>query len=220
MHDMPFGPIGRRKLFKRIIENSGAGTKSMRLDYPMYALAVTFFIVTAVSLVLVAEQVQQSLWIVTTVVLGLFSIGLGYTQRPKAKATASQPSASVSKTTMAKPLYPVADDAHEAEAFGGENVGQTAEAQVLPQSTSPVPMQVVAPEPVLTPAPVESPIASTADLTRVKGIGVKRAAQLKALGISNLEDLAKASAEEMATKLKISPKITKKWIAEAKELAE
>ena len=186
----------------------------------MYALAVIFFIVTAVSLVLVAEQVQQSLWVVTTVVLGLFSIGLGYTQRPKAKTMASQPSAPVSKTTMAKPLHPATDDAHEAEAFGGENVEQTVEAQVLPQSTSPVPMQVVAPTPVLTPAPVESPIASTADLTRVKGIGMKRAAQLKALGINDLNDLAKGSAEEIAAKLKISPKITKKWIAEAKDLAK
>ena len=190
----------------------------MRLDYAMYALAVVFFIVTAISLVLVAEQVPQSLWVVTTIVLGLFSIGLGYTQRPKTKATTSQPSASVSNATMTKPLQPITDDAHEAEAFGRENVEQTVEAQVLPQSTSPVPMQVVAPTPVLTPAPIESPVASTADLTRVKGIGMKRAAQLKAIGINDLEDLAKASAEEMATKLKISPKITKKWIVEAKEL--
>lgn len=192
----------------------------MRLDYPMYALAVVFFIATAVSLVLVAEQVQQSLWAVTTVVLGLFSIGLGYTQRPKAKATSSQPSASVSKTTMAEPMKPVVDDAHEAEAVGGENVEQAVGAQVLPQSTSPVPMQVVAQAPVLTPAPVESPVVSTAELTRVKGIGMKRAAQLKALGINDLEELAKASAEEIAIKLTISPKITKKWVAEAKEHAK
>src|SRR3989304_4388986 len=150
----------------------------MRLDYIMYALAVVFFIVTAVSLVLVAEQVQQSVWVVTTVVLGLFSIGLGYTQRPKSKATISQPSVSESKTTMAKPLPPVIDDAHEAEAFQRENVGQTAEAQVLPQSTSPVPMQVVSPAPVLAPAPVESTAPMSADFKRVKGIGMKRAAQL------------------------------------------
>ena len=197
----------------------------MRLDYPMYALAVIFFIVTAVSLLLVAEQVQQSLWVVTTVVLGLFSIGLGYTQRPKAKATASQPSASISNITMSKPLSPVVDDAHEAEAFRGENVGQAVEAQVLPQSTSPVPMQVVAPTPVLNPAPIESLVASPSDttisdITRVKGIGMKRAAQLKSMGISDLEGLAKASAEEIATKLQISPKITKKWVAESKEIAK
>lgn len=55
-------------------------------------------------------------------------------------------------------------------------------------------------------------------LTRVKGIGEKRAAQLKALGINTVEDLAKASAEDLAGKLKISPKITGKWIEAAEQL--
>src|SRR3972149_6136825 len=192
----------------------------MRLDYPMYAIAAVFFIVTAVSLVLITEQVQQNLWVVTTVVLGLFSIGLGYTQRPKAKTTASQPSTSQSNTTVDKPLHPIIDDAHEAEAFHRENVGQTAEAQVLPQSTSPLPMQVVTPTQVLAPAPVESSVPTSADFKRVKGIGMKRAAQLEALGIGNLEELAKASAEELATELQISPKITKMWIGQAKKLVK
>src|SRR4030067_2148951 len=151
----------------------------MRLDYPMYALAGIFFIVTAVSLVLITEQVQQNVWVVTTVVLGLFSVGLGYTQRPKAKATAAQTSASQSKTTIDKPLHPIIDDAHEAEAFGQENIEQTVETQILPQSTSPVPIQVIPPTPVFTPPPVEPQADLTADLTRVKGIGMKRAAQLK-----------------------------------------
>jgi predicted flap endonuclease-1-like 5' DNA nuclease len=192
----------------------------MRLDYPLYALAAVFFIVTAVSLVLITEQVQQSLWVVTTVVLGLFSIGLGYTQRPKAKVTSSQPSTSEPKLTMTEPLNPAVDDAHEAEAFRGENVGKTVEPQILPQSTSPVPMQVVAPTPVLAPAPVEPSVPTSPDFKRVKGLGMNRAAQLQALGINNLEDLAKASAEELATELKISPKITKMWIGQAKKLAK
>ena len=58
------------------------------------------------------------------------------------------------------------------------------------------------------------------ELTEVKGIGEKRAQQLKALGISSVEDLAKASATDIAEKLKISPKITGKWIENAKTLAE
>jgi len=58
------------------------------------------------------------------------------------------------------------------------------------------------------------------ELTEVKGIGEKRAQQLKALGISSVEDLAKASAADIAEKLKISPKITGKWIENAKTLAE
>ncbi|MEM3459123.1 MAG: hypothetical protein QXN36_00835 [Candidatus Bathyarchaeia archaeon] len=58
------------------------------------------------------------------------------------------------------------------------------------------------------------------ELTTVKGIKEKRAAQLKALGIHTVEDLAKASANDLGAKLKISPKITEKWIANAKELLE
>jgi predicted flap endonuclease-1-like 5' DNA nuclease len=58
------------------------------------------------------------------------------------------------------------------------------------------------------------------ELTKVKGIGEKRAEQLKALGISSVEDLAKASVEDLAEKLKISPKITGRWIENAKKLLE
>lgn len=58
------------------------------------------------------------------------------------------------------------------------------------------------------------------ELTSVKGIKEKRAAQLKALGISTVEELSRASAEKLAKKLKISPKFTENWIRNAKELTE
>jgi len=58
------------------------------------------------------------------------------------------------------------------------------------------------------------------ELTEVKGIGEKRAQQLKALGISSVEELANASGKDLAVKLKISPKITERWIENAKRLAE
>jgi|Deesub1362B_J571_1020462.scaffolds.fasta_scaffold22131_2 predicted flap endonuclease-1-like 5' DNA nuclease len=64
---------------------------------------------------------------------------------------------------------------------------------------------------------VETPMSQ---LTQVKGIGAKRAEQLKDLGINSVEDLANASAKELAAKLKISPKITKRWITNAKELTK
>lgn len=80
-----------------------------------------------------------------------------------------------------------------------------------PAATTPVAQEKTSTEAVL---------ARTLELTEVKGIGVKRAERLKALGILNIEDLAKASAEDLASKLKISPKITKKWIEEAKNLLE
>jgi predicted flap endonuclease-1-like 5' DNA nuclease len=54
----------------------------------------------------------------------------------------------------------------------------------------------------------------------VKGIGEKRATQLKDIGINGIDELAKASAEGIAKSLKISPKIVQKWIAGAKELAK
>jgi predicted flap endonuclease-1-like 5' DNA nuclease len=148
----------------------------MRLDYTLYVLAAVFFLITIVSLVtsLIAET-ERNLWVVTTVVLGILSVGLGYTQRPKTEAQARQP------------------------------------AVQIPQATVPQ-------KPATT---METPAMTEAlELTQVKGIGEKRATQLKALGISSVDDLAKASAEDIAKKLQISPKITKKWIASAKELVK
>ena len=58
------------------------------------------------------------------------------------------------------------------------------------------------------------------ELTEVKGIGEKRKEQLKALGISTVERLAEASEDYLSEKLKISPKITRKWIEDAKKLSE
>lgn len=61
---------------------------------------------------------------------------------------------------------------------------------------------------------------SVAAPTKVKGIGEKRAEQLRALGINSVEDLAKASAKDLATKLQISPKITRRWVRNAKKRVE
>jgi predicted flap endonuclease-1-like 5' DNA nuclease len=81
-----------------------------------------------------------------------------------------------------------------------------------------IPQATVPQKPAIT---METPAMTEAlELTQVKGIGEKRAAQLKALGINSVEDLAKASATAIARRLQISPKITKKWIASAKELVK
>lgn len=192
----------------------------MRLDYILYGLAVVFFMMTAVSLALIGEQNQRNVWVVATVVLGLFSAGLGYSQRPKAVAAKTQAVPAVPLSTMPKPEHAVVDDAHEKEGFVAENVNRTVETPMLPQAPSPMPMPVVAPMPVLPPVPTEIPAAPTKDLTSVKGIGGKRAAQLKALGISNIDVLAAASPRDLAAKMKVSPKIVEKWVAGAKELVE
>ena len=164
-----------------------SGIKATRLDYALYALAAVFFLITVVSFVLVTEQPAKSLWVVTTIVIGLFSLGLGYYARPKAKIVAPQPAVSVPQVTTV-------------EAPKEEKVEMAIETP--------------------TPAPVPAPAAPTIELTQVKGIGEKRDAQLKAIGINSVDELAKASAEDIATKLKVSPKIVEKWIAGAKGLVK
>jgi predicted flap endonuclease-1-like 5' DNA nuclease len=146
----------------------------MRSDYAFYAIAIILFILTGIMLAYPPEP--RELWIVTTAVLGLLFIGLGYSQRPKAKT----------KSTASETPPP-----------------------------TPSPVTEVVEEKI----PVETALPKI-ELTEVKGIGEKRAEQLKTLGISSVEDLAKASVDDLAAKLKISPKITGKWIESAKKLVE
>ena len=89
----------------------------------------------------------------------------------------------------------------------------------VPPPTPPPPTvsEVVVEEKPVTLAEVALP---KLELTQVKGIKEKRAGQLKAIGINSVEDLAKASAEDLAAKLKISPKIVGKWIEDAQKLLE
>ena len=152
----------------------------MRLDYILYVLAALLLIITVVPFIVTIDGVgsdAKSLWVVSTVVLGLLSIGLGYSQRPKTAAQACQPAASIPQATM----------------------------EALNEETPEAP----------TPA---SAVVATMELTQVKGVGEKRATQLKAVGINSVDDLANASAKAIAKKLKISPKIASKWIESAKEL--
>jgi len=74
--------------------------------------------------------------------------------------------------------------------------------------------------PTAPPAPPPLTAKPTPELTEVKWVGPKRAEQLKSLGVSTVVDLAKASAEDLATKMGVSPKIAGKLIEEAKKLTE
>ncbi|MEM3726506.1 MAG: helix-hairpin-helix domain-containing protein [Candidatus Bathyarchaeia archaeon] len=148
----------------------------MRSDYALYGVAVIFFIMTAI--VAISSVEFREVWIISTAVAGLFFASLGYTQRPKTKAIATE----------------------------------------VPQTTQAVPAAVVETEEKKVEIIAET--APKMELTEVKGIGAKRAEQLKTMGISSVEELAKASAKDLAAKLKISPKITAKWIENAKKLAE
>jgi len=153
----------------------------MRSDYALYIVAIIFFIITVMSFALGLAEFERNVWVVTTAVLGLLFIGLGYTQRPKPQAI----------TVEAPPRVPAPPTPSAVTEIAKEEKVETIE---------------VAPPKL--------------ELTQVKGIKEKRAAQLKALGINNVEDLAKALSKDLAGKLKISPKITERWIENAKKLLE
>jgi predicted flap endonuclease-1-like 5' DNA nuclease len=163
----------------------------MRSDYMLYVVAIIFFVLTGA--VAAIYWTEQQLWIVTTGVLGLVFIGLGYTQRPKH----AMPPTTTTTTTSLATTAP------------------------LPPALPPKPTQTEAvKEETPTPMPTVEALPPTPEIMKVKGIGEKRAAQLKALGINSIEDLARTSAKDLATKLQISPKITGKWIENAKGIAE
>ncbi|MGB9756309.1 MAG: helix-hairpin-helix domain-containing protein [Candidatus Bathyarchaeales archaeon] len=105
--------------------------------------------------------------------------------------------------------------------FLGLGYSQRAKPQVKTAEPTPTPT----PQPPVTEVVVEEkPVAAaevalpTLELTQVKGIKEKRAGQLKAVGINSVEDLANASAKDLAAKLKISPKIVERWIEDAQKL--
>jgi hypothetical protein len=72
--------------------------------------------------------------------------------------------------------------------------------------------------PILSPAQVDSSVPSKTELLNVKDISEKNIVLLKKLGANNLDDLARVSSEELAKKLEVSPRKTKKWAENAKKL--
>ncbi|MGA3191755.1 MAG: helix-hairpin-helix domain-containing protein [Candidatus Bathyarchaeia archaeon] len=166
----------------------------MRSDYALYAVAIICFIISGVSAA--AYIATQPLWTVTPVVFGFVFIGLGYTLRPKRAVTTQIAVAPPPPSVVAAPTPKVTEVVEEKK----------------PVETRP--------EPVVQAEPVVEVKPPSAGLLEVKGIGEKRAEQLRTLGVSTVEDLATASAKDLATKLKISPKITGKWIENAKGIVE
>jgi predicted flap endonuclease-1-like 5' DNA nuclease len=168
----------------------------------LYVLAALLLIITVVPFVApigVETTETRSVWVVASVVLGLLSIGLGYSQRPKTEAQACEPAVPTPQKTM-PPTQPA-----------------TTMDTVKEEKTMKAPME----KPAMKEATaVSAPAAATVDLTQVKGIGEKRAMQLKALGINSVDKLATASAKNIAKKLKVSPKIVKKWVDSAKEIVK
>ena len=182
----------------------------MRTDYLLYVLAVIFFILTALSLAFVASQTEQSLSVIATVVLGLFSAGLGFHYRPKTKTTATAPP-SVEAPSIEE------SDSHVRESHLAESVEKHAEPTETPPSISNMPTQLNAPMPLLTPSAPQTPTSVKSELTEIHGINDKRAAQLREMGIGSISALANASADDLAKNLMVSPKVTRMWIGSAKK---
>ncbi len=98
---------------------------------------------------------------------------------------------------------------------------QTATIEVPTFATAPPPQPTAQPE-IIVEEKVEAteivaPSPPAPELTKIKGIGPKRTEQLRALNINTIEELSNASAKSLATRLNISPKITDKWITDAKK---
>jgi len=58
------------------------------------------------------------------------------------------------------------------------------------------------------------------ELTGIRGIGSKRAEELKAVGINTVSDLAASSVKDLSQKTGIPEKTISRWIRQAKELIE
>ena len=85
----------------------------MRSDYPLYAIAVLCFVITAVAYLAPLAQVTE-LYIYGLIVLGIVFVGLGYMARPRTP-TATQASAApaipVENVTQVKQIPKAEDEA-------------------------------------------------------------------------------------------------------------
>jgi len=202
----------------------------MRSDVTLYVVAAFFFVLTVTS-ALIFNDAERSLWIISTAVLGTLSAGLGYYQRPKPKSIQKMqatPVASIPSVEQTAETVPVQAEAPIEQApiiqtapVEEPQVIQTPVKEAVPIVETPAPMAPQEQAPIEKPSqetevsPVEQQTVSV--LTTVKGIGDKRASQLNSLGINTVEELAKASVEDLAKKLNVSPKIVAKWVEAAKQ---
>ena len=186
----------------------------MRMDYVSYAIAIILFIITLSAVTYQSAFKPTQVWIITPIVIGLAFIGLGYTQRPKISTTPVTNIPTSASTNIPSPPPSPAPQPVVEEATKIEETKQIEETKPVVQPlvvvTEPVKLEET--KPVVVPQP------AVGGLTEVRGIGEKRAAQLRALGINSVEELSKASAKDLAAKLNISAKITTKWIENAKEI--
>jgi len=199
----------------------------MRLDYVLYVLAVVFFAVTAVSFAVVSDETARNLYAISTVVVGLLFVGVGFLLRPKVKTAASAPPEPAPPSPPAPPVKPQAAIVEAPVAIVSKTetplmekpVAETRIAEA-PAATKATPAAQVSAPATEVPAEEIAATAQATELTKIRGINEKRADQLKANGIKSVEDLANASAADLAAKLAVSEKIVKMWIGSAKKMVK
>jgi predicted flap endonuclease-1-like 5' DNA nuclease len=205
----------------------------MRFDYALYGLAVVLFTLTAITFMLVADSEGKLLYSASTGIVGILSVVGGYFLRPKNLANAIpqtvNPEASPRQEVVLE--TPQQTGGPIVEAAPTEiQVVEAPKVDIVPVQTPVVVEETsigkVAPVTVsVSVAPVEVASQETLAISKsafsqIRGISEKRAEQLKSVGINNLQDLANASATELAEKLNVSPKIVKMWVGSAKKLSK
>jgi len=163
----------------------------MRLDIIFYVLAIVCFVFAALIIPLLGVTLLPVAFLIVLLLFGVLFSAFGYSTRPRHYRIITQPKPPETKTEEKPP--------------------QATEITQTPQQPEPqVTQQAQKPEPA----------KPSIELTRIKGIGPKRIAALNAMQIMSVEDLAKYSPEELAEKLKISGKITAKWVEQAHNLVK
>jgi predicted flap endonuclease-1-like 5' DNA nuclease len=168
----------------------------------LYTVAIIFFVITGISFAALSTEFERTLSVVSTTIFGLLFLALGFAFRPK-------PTAAPASTTLTSvaPQPPISAPPPPSEPIA-----------TITREPAPIAETVVPAKAETVTETVLEAVPRKLRLTRLKGVGKTRAKQLNDLGVRNIEDLSNASAEDLAKKLNISPKITGRWIAGAKEL--
>ncbi|MCW4017718.1 MAG: hypothetical protein NWF00_03430 [Candidatus Bathyarchaeota archaeon] len=206
----------------------------MRLDYALYGLAIVLFASTAITFALVTDGNLQITIAAATAAIGLVSIVGGYALRPKGTSAPTIQTVTPIAETAAEPVQQA--PAVETPVVEAQTVEEPKmETPAVESSTTQSSPVVEAPKAETASAeletdeavcaPAEAPAPQSAEVptgkgvfAQIRGISEKRAEQLRANGVNNLEDLAKADPEDLAAKLDVSPRIMKMWIGCAKKL--
>jgi predicted flap endonuclease-1-like 5' DNA nuclease len=109
-------------------------------------------------------------------------------------------------------------DPHIKEAYLAEAKKRYITPASAPLLPTPIPNQPIAPMPILTPSPIEKHSSRKKELLIIKGINEKTAKKLEKLCIKNIDDLAKASAQNIAESLKVDLETAQEWVSKAKRL--